>query len=582
MWHLPVGSSTWLGTSWHEFADVARKIGAAMHHLGLLPGETVGIIAPSSPRWESVQIGALAAGGVVVGLDPHDTDERINDIALRCHLTALIVDKLGSLDRFGVSAREGLRFVISLADEEIPDIGHGLYGLKSLIDQNSSASDLGGTVTVGADDPALIIFTSGTTGSPKGIRYTHRQVCLAAASILEAFPELHGGSRLACWLPLSNLFQRMINFCSIARGAQIYYVENPQEIMRHVAEIEPHVFIGVPRFYEKLYAGIVERINHASAPKKHLANWAIAQGANYAAAIRGGSAPTIWQRFLRRVADSLVLKQIRRSMGQNLQFLISGSAPMPIWLLEQFQGMGFLVLEAYGMSENIIPIAANRPRAYRFGTVGLPMPGSEVRLAADGELMVRGPGVFAGYFNETAEESPQDANGFVASGDFATIDADGFVKLVGRKSEIFKTSTGRRISPTAIETLLTRIPGVEHAVVFGAGHPFLIAILVVSPTVRQASATNAAKWSECDQFRAEARRCLADMPDYQRPAGFLVTARPFTIDGGELTPNLKLRRHAIHTLYDDHLSELFQRLQSTPGARFETLCDDGQTVLCSA
>jgi long-chain acyl-CoA synthetase len=579
LWSLST-ESKWCATTWREYDKTVLGISQGLRGLALRPGDRVGILAPSSRYWDFTQMGILAAGGVVVGIDPYDTNEHINDIVTRCQLAGLVVEQPQLLDRLDNAVRQKLRFVISIAAASTA----GVHGLDNII-RNGEDDQQSEEISIRPDDPATIIFTSGTTGTPKGIQYSHRQVCLAAASMLEAFEDIRQGSRLACWLPLSNLFQRMINICAIGRGAQTYYVEKPQDIMRYVGLIEPHIFIGVPRFYEKLYTGIRQKIEQLPSWQQCIVNWALNEGDSHASALRAGQSQGAFKRFRHALADRLVLTRLRGIMGRNLRYLVSGSAPMPRWLLDRFHGMGLLVLEAYGMSENIVPVAANRPDAFRFGTVGRSMPGSDVRLGPDNELLVRGPGVFNGYYDDTTEKSSVGPEGYLASGDFATIDSDGFITLTGRKSEIFKTSTGRRIAPSGIEVFLSPIPFVDHAVVIGAGHQFLVAILVVSAeatdSVASPNAGEANLLRHCERIRNSAQQFLAPLPDYQRPAGLLITRCPFTIAGGELTSNLKLRRGAIELAYRDLLAELYQCLDSANGTPFQLERAQGQVVLCS-
>jgi long-chain acyl-CoA synthetase len=254
---------------------------------------------------------------------------------------------------------------------------------------------------------------------------------------------------------------------------------------------------------------------------------------------------------------------------------------MPLWLLERFHAVGFLVLEAYGMSESIVPVAANRPGRYRFGTVGQPMDGAEVKLAPDGELLLRGPGVFAGYLGEDGSAGGLDADGFLASGDYASIDGDGFVTLHGRKSEVFKTSTGRRVAPAVIESHLRQIAYVEHAVVFGASRPFLAAVLAVS----EASLRNRLRGGAADArataeaVRADIAEATRDLPGYLRPAGVVLTTRPFSIADGLVTPNLKVRRRQVEAAFGAHLEDLFARLGNRSKTPEAIAYDDDVTLL---
>lgn len=568
LWELSA-QSEWVPTTWGDYRRAVTAISMALRDLGLTRGERVGILAGSSRQWDYAQFGILAAGGVAVGLDPYGLNEHIQDIARRCGFVGIVVGNSGMLKQLGDEVLRELRFVICIE----PGSEGDTITLESLLLKPDAGVDWN---LAQPDDPATIIFTSGTTGTPKGIEYSHRQMCLAASSILSAFPDIQAGSHLACWLPLSNLFQRMINLCAIGRGAYTYYVGDPREIMRFAPGIAPHVFIGVPRFYEKLYAGIREALAKKPPLQRRIAQWALTAGERHAAAERAGLSPGLLDAIRFSLAERLVLGKLRGILGSNLRFMLSGSAPMPTWLLERFHGMGLPVLEAYGLSENIIPVALNRPERFRFGTVGHPLPGCEVRLADDGELQVRGPGVFSGYFGENPADAPIDDDGYLASGDYASIDDDGFIRLIGRKSEVFKTSTGRKVAPTSIENLLKQVPQVEHAIVFGAKRAVPVALLVVAAPAWQAD-----PGSLCQQFRGEVTRAVAALPGYLRPAGMLLTAQSLTIEGGDLTGNLKLRRPSIEARFAATLDELFIRLDSAAGAPFAESTSDGLNVICS-
>ena len=576
-WSL-AGAAGWQPLPWRDCLNQVASVARGMRTAGLQTGDRVGILAPSCARWDIAQAAAMAAGGVVVGLDPHDTAERLGQVAAQCELAAVVAQDEALLEKLPDVVRGRLRFVATLA----PAVTPGVVPFDSLVSDRDGRS-AGSWDYTRADDAALIVFTSGTTGEPRGIVYTHRQVCGAVASILQAFPDIEAGSRLACWLPLSNLFQRMINLCAVGRGAQTFYVEDPRQIMQHVATIAPHLFIGVPRFYEKLHAGIAEAISAKPPWQRGLARWAIRAGDRRARALRHGITLSAFARLAASVAENLVLRRIRTVMGGNLRYLISGSAPMPLWLLERFHALGFLVLEAYGMSESIVPVAANRPRRYRFGTVGQPMDGAEVKLAPDGELLLRGPGVFAGYLGEDGSAGRLDADGFLASGDYASIDGDGFVTLHGRKSEVFKTSTGRRVAPAVIESHLRQIAYVEHAVVFGANRPFLAAVLAVSEASLRnrlrGGAPAADARATAEMVRADIAEATRDLPGYLRPAGVVLTTRPFSIADGLVTSNLKVRRRQVEAAFGAHLEDLFARLGNRPKTPEAIAYDDDVTLL---
>lgn len=568
LWRLSP-SGEWLGSTWSEYCQAVAALSRGFRELGLSSGERVGIVAPSCREWDFAQLGILAAGGVAVGLDPHGLDEHLREITRRCGLVGMVVGDPSQLARIGPDERRRLRFAVSLDDSGAA----GTIPFRTFVTSGPVGD---GWNQAQADAPATIVFTSGATGEPKGIEYSHRQMCLATAAILAAFPEVGAGSHLACWLPLSNLFQRMINLSAIGRGAETYYVGDPREIMRHVKTIAPHLFIGVPRFFEKLHAGIEEAVARQPAWQQALVRWAWRVGEQRAAALRSGSTLALPSRLQFALAERLVLRKLRGVLGPNLRFLVSGSAPMPRHLLERFHGLGLLILEAYGVSENIVPMALNRPACFRFGTVGQAVQGNEIRLAADGELQVRGAGVFAAYLGEDGAASRLDTDGYLFTGDFASIDGDGFITLIGRKSEIFKTSTGRRIAPAGIESRLQQVSALEHSVIFGAGRPQPVALLVITEAAWQVEGAESFR-----RLRREVDAAVQKLPGYQRPAGLLITAQPLTIAGGEITANLKLRRHVIEARHRSALLGLYAEIDAAQGGAFEVWSADRQVFSCS-
>jgi long-chain acyl-CoA synthetase len=388
-------------------------------------------------------------------------------------------------------------------------------------------------------------------------------VCLACASILDAFADIGPESRLACWLPLSNLFQRMINFCAIAQGGETYYVENPREIVRHLPGIAPHVFVAVPRFFEKFYGGLVETVRSGPGWRRWLFNVALANAKRLCATDHRGIVGSVLRPVMHRLLDALVLRRVRAVLGGQIRFLVSGSAPMPMWLLENFRALGMPVYEAYGMTENIIPVSANRPGAAKMGSVGKPLLHNEIRIAEDGELLVRGPGVFAGYLGEApAERTPE---GYYASGDYATQDPEGYITLTGRKSDVFKTSTGRRIAPAGVESQITQLPYVELAAVLGANRPFATAVVWIAKDRFVAEEAPLAPEATA-RIMEEIRSAVVGLPDYQRPAGIVLVPRPPSLEKGEITSNRKVRRKQIEANFASELGRLYAALQAPQGA----------------
>lgn len=550
----------WRFTTWAQHRRAVAALSQALAERGLAPGMRLLILANTSYAWERVQMAALGCGAVVVGVDPRSADAQLATIAQRVAPAALVAEDATQLQRLPPQTLSAARLVLQLRSG-----GENALSLATVEAQASEPSTESWS-RAQPDDVACIVFTSGTTGEPKGIAYSHRQLCLACAALRATYAQLTAGDRFACWLPLANLFQRMVNHVAMQLGATTYFVEDPRQLLDRLPEIRPHLLIGVPRFFEKLHAGMQSRVD-ASGALRPLLRLAMQVGEASAAARRRGKTPDLLTRSLLAIVDPLILARFRRALGGEIRFLVSGSAPMPAWLLERLHGLGLTVLEAYGVSENLIPMAANRPQDFRFGTVGRPLPGNEVRLSAEGEVEVRGPCVFAGYLDDP-DRSMFTADGFLKTGDEGEWTEDGFLRLKGRRSELFKLSTGRRVAPAAIEPLLAALPWVEQALVAGAGRPFVTALVAVNTQAL-------AQWAQAHGLPSSLAEppptalaqalwqsieaAVADLAPHERPAGVLLRLTPFSIEAGELTPNLKLRRRAIlerhaldlDRLYDD-------------------------------
>ena len=545
----------WTSVNWDEALIRIQTLSANLLQLGLRSGDRVVMMLPTLPEWEFCQMAVMAFGGVVVGVDAHDAPENIRHILQTVRPTAFFLVSNDQHDKLRDLLPETPDIIVTLDSAPSP----GTLSLHDLYTTPSETNPHWPMVT--PEQTATIIFTSGSTGQPKGIAYTHRQLCLAGAAILSRFPGIRADTRLACWLPMSNLFQRIINLCAIMCGAQSYFVEAPGEIIRRLPEIRPALFIGVPRFYEKLYGGIQAEVAKRPPPIRLLVRLAWGVGERFQRKRRLATDPGALLRTSYFVAEHLVLRRLRGMMGPDLQFMVSGSAPMPLWLLERLHGLGWLVLEAYGISECVVPIAINSPSDYRFGSVGKSLPGNEIRLEDDAELLVHGPGVFAGYYGNTDLDTPLDEQAYLHTGDYARLDEDGYIWLTGRKSEVFKTSTGRRIAPAPVEANLKQLAYTEHAVLFGRNRPVPVALLSLNTeALPEAHSARALPPNLLETIGREVATVCAALPAYQRPAGVLLTRRGFSITGGELTSNLKLRRNIIEDKYRANIETLYQAL----------------------
>jgi long-chain acyl-CoA synthetase len=551
-WCIAAADGAWTTVQWAEYARQVDTVARALAVLGIRTGDRVAIMAPVSLKWEIADKALLSIGAIVVGVDLHASREDRDFILADAGATACIVPTAAALHDLAPDTVGRLRFIITL--EETAGSGDGR--VHAWDDLYRGTHDSAVSAVPRDDDVATLIYTSGTTGKPKAITYTHRQLTLACQALLEAFAPITPLDRGVCWLPLSNMFQRVMNLCSIGAGSRTYFIEDPRQLMDRLPGIAPTILISVPRLYEKIYKSAQERLDAAPRWQRHLLEFALRLGARVADHRRAGTQPDLPLAAAHRILDTLVLRRIRDPFGGRMRFMVSGSAPLSPSVMRFFEAAGLLILEAYGLSENIVPVAANRPGAHRSGSVGTPLPANDVRLAADGEVMVRGPGLFSGYENAPAASARVDAEGFFATGDLGEFDADGFLYLRGRKNDIIKTSTGRRIAPSRIEHLLRDVPAVDQALVIGDGREVLVAILALDP----------AQPHEQRETAACVQRVNESLAEYERIRGLLLIPQGLSIASGQLTSNLKPRRGAIAAQHRDQLDRLYAELRR-PEAR---------------
>jgi long-chain acyl-CoA synthetase len=552
-------SNNWKWTSWGKFNHYIEQTARQLHSHGCQSGDAIAIMASSSIYWDLIQYAILKNGGIVVGIDVHDTANNIQAILDSVNIKGIITDDSENLAKINIPSRKKMLFVL----EAMPTEHLDNFQFLTLNDKpvTKKYSDLSDWPKIDGDDTATIIFTSGTTGKPKGIPYTHKQILIACKALTKTYSDVTDVAELVCWLPLSNLFQRVMNYSAVAVGAKTHYVSDPKEVLNYLPEISPTVFIAVPRFYEKLYEGIQNKINQAPLPAKLLFSLSHKMNCWVDNTTNKGSIAII----VKKITAALVFNKLKKQLfGSNLKYVISGSAPMPSWLLGWFQAVGVLILEAYGVSENIVPIACNTPQNYKFGTVGKPVLPNRVRLSKHNEIEVSGPGVFTNYLADVIEQKSLTPDGYLQTGDEGMIDDEGFIVLNGRTSDFFKTSTGRRISPLGIEKRLNKCRDLDHVIIIGEGRKVPIACATISSTDRTSEDT-----AFFDALRSDINGMMSqDIPDYQKPAAILLFLSEFTVSGGEVTANLKLRKKLIMDKYRKEIDRSYEILQKTSGKTF--------------
>jgi long-chain acyl-CoA synthetase len=417
------------------------------------------------------------------------------------------------------------------------------------------------------EDVATIIYTSGTTGEPKGAMLTHGNFVSNILGGVQVIP-ITGDAVALSFLPLSHVFERMLDYAYFYRQSSIAYAESIEKLKDNLLEVNPHCFGAVPRVYEKVHGRILQKVEAGGAIKKKLFAWAIRVGKERVAYEARREAIPAGLARKAKLADKLVLAKIRHALGTRFRFAVSGGAPLARELAEFFLAAGVTVYEGYGLTETSPVICVNGPDAWRLGTVGRPIPGIEVRIAEDGEILTRGPHVMKGYFNKPqATAETIDPEGWFHTGDIGHLDGDGFLAITDRKKDLIVLAGGKKAAPQPIENQLKRSPYIEMPIVLGDRQKFLAALIVPNfDRLRAwASAHNVAFDPKSIDANPEIRALFqkeldaynADVPHHEQIRAFAVLPSDLTIDDGSITPTLKVKRRTIETRYHDLIQGMY-------------------------
>jgi long-subunit acyl-CoA synthetase (AMP-forming) len=504
-----------------------------------------------------------------VGIYTNSTPEQCRYIVEHAEATLAVVDTEAALAKLtgGAGGRPACLETVVLLDGAGPAalawadfLAKGGEEHAAEVARRRAALD-GATVST-------LIYTSGTTGTPKGVMLTQRNLAFIAEKIQELVP-IQGsrGERLISYLPLSHIAEQVVSLLlSMATGAHVYFAESLEKLPDNLREVRPHFFLGVPRVWEKIQAGIQAAGAAGSPLRKRIAAWARGVGRVAGEADHAGR-PRPWSYAL---ADRLVFRKVRARLGLDQAIMLCvSSAPIAKETLDFFQSLGMPIMEAYGMSECTGPATMSLPERYRLGWAGYAIPGTELRIAEDGEVLMRGPHVFLGYYkNDASTRETLDAQGWLHSGDVGEIDAQGFLRITDRKKELIITAGGKNIAPQYLEGQLKQIAPISQAVAVGDRRPYVVALVTLDPAriaAEAAKAGSAARTPEeaasCPEFKAHLDKQVealnARLARYEQVKKIAMLPRELTVESGELTPTLKLKRRAIHERHKDVIETLY-------------------------
>ncbi|MGH3452014.1 MAG: AMP-binding protein [Haloechinothrix sp.] len=557
--------------TWRQYAERVRKLAAGLASLGVKRGDTVGIMLTNRPEFHLVDTAALHLGATPFSIYNTSSPDQISYLFSNAENTVVITEK-AFLDNIKAS---------DATLEHIVCVDGPAEGSSTLDELESAGADdfdfEAAWKAVEPGDVATLIYTSGTTGPPKGVELTHSNL-IAEVNALIPLLEVGPDDTTASYLPSAHIADRAAcHYANLTRGMQITSVSDPRAVAQALPDTRPTVWFAVPRVWQKIKAGIEAKLAEEKSPvKKNLANWAIDTGVKAARERLQGREPAGLLAVQHRLADKLVLSKLRHALGlDRVRWAASGAAAIPPEVLEYFHGLGIPVYEVWGMSETTGATTSTSKGELKAGSVGKAVRGAELKLADDGELLVRGPVIMRGYRKQPEKTAETiDADGWLRTGDIATIDSDGFVAIVDRKKELIISESGKNMSPTNIENSMKAASSlIGQAVAIGDGKPYVSAIIVLDPDVAAARANalgmsdaSVAAVAERPEVRDEITKAIESgngrLSRVEQIKRFVIVGDAWEPGGEELTPTMKLKRKPIGEKYKAEIDNLYE---SDPG-----------------
>jgi len=545
----------WQGISWERFEKETYNFATALLSFGLKRGGSVCILMGNVPEWPISDVGTIVAGGVGVGLYPTSSAEQIAYIINHSDAEFVLVDSSEQLQKV-LSIRHclpNLRHVIALSTGA--RTANGVITYQDFIERGQKervrlASLLKERAESAApDDVAIMVYTSGTTGAPKGACLSHRYIINSVESLRQTIP-LYDSDVSFSYLPFCHVAERISGLYNrLYAGASAYFVDDLTRLGEYMLDVKPTVFASLPRFFEKIHARVVSDIERLPDANRLSFNFALELGRQISQLRQARR--SVPDQLLKQYEDvQPQLNRVKDYFGGRIRLATSGGAPLPLEVAEFFDAAGLPILQAYGLTENVC-VAFNRPDNHKFGTVGPPMPGCEVRVATDKEILVRSEMMFSGYYKAPDETAKVFAHGWLLTGDLGEFDEDGFLKIIGRKKELIVTSTGKNIAPALLENMLKEHHLISHAMVYGEGKSYLVALI----TLNGAEAAGSQNVDEIIQSKIdEVNRRVSSTESIRR---FSILDRDFEIAGDEITPTGKLKRDIITNRFRDVIDKLY-------------------------
>ena len=570
MMHRSAGG--WKTVSYSEMVGTIISIASALIAKGFPPGARAVLFSRNRPEWSLCDIAVLSACGITVPVYDTLSESQVEHIIRDSGASVIFTGDREKHAMVSSIASRTATVSLIVCFDELPDIrrdGISMNYTELIVSAAPDRSAIDSRLqSIGPEQAATIIYTSGTTGDPKGVMLTHENFFHQFRSVDRYF-SVTSRDRSLCFLPLSHVFERTWSYYVFRAGAQNCYLDNPAKIARYIREVRPSCMVSVPRFYEMVHERIMDSVK-SSAIRRFMLRHAMKTGNryNHLRFRKSFISPLLAMRY--RAWDFLLLKKIRDAFGGDKNFLASGGAALSKEIEEFFFSAGLLICQGYGLTETSPIISCNTPECFKFGTVGRPLPEVEVRTDENGEIFMRGPNLMKGYYNRPEDTGNAVVDGWFRTGDIGSIDGDGFLRITDRLKDLIITSNGKNIAPQNIEMLLCSDPYIEQAALLGDGKKYIAALIVPSRTATEEYARKnqiihddfgglLRNPAVIQFFRSRIDARSEELAEYERIKKFSLLPEPFTTEGGELTPTLKIKRKfimekyapVIHAMYHD-------------------------------
>jgi long-chain acyl-CoA synthetase len=570
----------WAPITHRAAQERVERISLGLRELGVNPGDRVAILSENRPEWAFADYACLCARAADVPIYTTLPARQTEYILRDAGAVAAFVSNEAQVAKI-MEIRAGLPalrhvIVFDAAAQRDGTITLADLEAKGRTQAARSAAWRAEALTVKPDDLATIIYTSGTTGDPKGVMLCHDNIYSNVVAALQVMPIAVGDEALSM-LPLSHIFERMVAYTLFHAGVVINYAESIEALRDNLLEVQPTIMLSVPRVYEKVYARVLENALSGSGVKRRIFFWAKGVGDEWATHTLAGLPIPTALGLKHRVADRFVFAKVRARTGQRIKFFVSGGAPLSAEIAKFFFSAGLPIAEGYGLTETSPVLTLNPLERIKLGTVGKPIPGVQITIAPDGEILAKGPGIMKGYFNKPdATREAIDADGWFHTGDIGEIDQDGYLRITDRKKDLIVTAGGKNIAPQPIENMVKQNKFVANAVMLGDRRKFPIMLVVPSFDTLEAWARERnLTWRthrellDVADVRAKMERevmgMLRDLAKYEMPKRVVLLDTDFTIENGQLTPTLKVKRRAVEKAYKELIDKTYNESDALAG-----------------